>query len=51
MVSNNTKKQREKQIDKVLENTIGMYGSIKGIVGNAIGNVKALELPYSDAEE
>ena len=47
MVSNNTKKQREKQIDKVLENTIGMYGSIKGIVGNAIGNVKALELPYS----
>ena len=44
-------KQRDKQIDKVLENTIGMYGSIKGIAGNAIGNVKALELPYSDIEE
>ena len=44
-------KQREKQIDKVLDNTIGMYGSIKGIAGNAIGNVKALELPYSDDEE
>ncbi len=44
-------KQREKQIDKVLENTIGMYGSIKGIAGNAIANVDALELPYSDAEE
>ena len=43
-------KQRDKQIDKVLENTIGMYGSIKGIAGNAIGNVKALELPYSDME-
>ncbi|NPA59936.1 MAG: DUF2130 domain-containing protein [Epsilonproteobacteria bacterium] len=41
-------KQRDKQIDKVLDNTIGMYGSIKGIAGNAIGNVKALELPYSD---
>jgi len=41
-------KQREKQIDKVLENTVGMYGSIKGIAGNAIGNVKALELPYND---
>lgn len=40
-------KQREKQIEKVLENTIGMYGSIKGIAGNSIGNVKALELPYS----
>jgi len=44
-------KQREKQIDKVLENTIGMYGSIKGIAGNAIGNVQALELPYSEVEE
>ena len=43
-------KQRERQIDKVLDNTIGMYGSIKGIAGNAIGNVKALELPYSDAD-
>ena len=44
-------KQRDKQIEKVLDNTIGMYGSIKGIAGNAIGNVKALELPYSDIEE
>jgi hypothetical protein len=44
-------KQREKQIDKVLENTIGMYGSIKGIAGNAIVNVAALELPYSKTRE
>lgn len=44
-------KQREKQIEKVLENTIGMYGSIKGIAGNSLGNVKALELPYNDLEE
>ncbi len=43
-------KQREKQIEKVLENTIGMYGSIKGIAGNAISDVKALELPYSKEE-
>lgn len=41
-------KQREKQIEKVLENTVNMYGSIKGIAGNAIGNIKALELPYSE---
>lgn len=40
-------KQREKQIEKVLDNTVNMYGSIKGIAGNAIGNIKALELPYS----
>lgn len=43
-------KQREKQIEKVLENTIGMYGSIKGIAGNSIGNVKALELPFSEED-
>ncbi len=41
-------KQREKQIEKVLENTINMYASIKGIAGNAIIDVKALELPYSE---
>jgi len=28
-----------------------MYGSIKGIAGNAIANVKALKLPYSEEEE
>ena len=44
-------KQREKQINKVLENTVGMYGSIKGIAGNAISSVKALELPYSEIND
>ena len=38
-------KQREKQIDKVTLNTIEMHASIKGIAGNAIQVVKALELP------
>ena len=37
-------KQRDKQIDKVTTNTIDMYGSIKGIAGNAIQSVKQLEL-------
>jgi hypothetical protein len=37
-------KEREKQIDKVITNTIDMYGSIKGIAGSAIQPVKALEL-------
>ncbi len=44
-------KQREKQIMKVLENTTGMYGSIRGIAGNAIGEISALELPYIDEED
>lgn len=38
-------KTRDKQIDKVVTNTISMYGSIKGIAGKAIGNIQALELP------
>ena len=29
-------KQREKQIEKVVHNTLGMYGSIRGIAGNAV---------------
>ncbi len=38
-------KQREKQIEKVISSTIDMYGSIKGIAGNAVQSVKSLELP------
>jgi len=44
-------KQREKQIDKVITNTIEMYGSIKGIAGNAIQSVAALELNVGDVED
>ena len=38
-------KKREKQIEKVTVNTIDMHASIKGIAGNAIQDVKLLELP------
>jgi len=41
-------KEREKQLEVVIGNTIDMYGSIKGIAGNAIGTVQALELPGYD---
>lgn len=37
-------KEREKQLEKVLLNTTNFYGSVKGIAGNAIGDIKALEL-------
>jgi len=43
-------KQRDKQIEKVIHNTIDMYGSIKGIAGKAIQPVKQLELG-GDSEE
>lgn len=41
-------KEREKQIEKVITNTIDMHASIRGIAGNAIQPVKALELPGED---
>jgi hypothetical protein len=44
-------KEREKQIEKVINNTIDMHASIRGIAGNAIQAVKALELPGSDIDE
>lgn len=36
-------KEREKQLEKVLLNTTHLYGSVKGIAGTAIGEVKMLE--------
>lgn len=43
-------KKREKQIEKVLLNTTDMYGSIRGIAGNAIQSVALLELPAENQE-
>ena len=43
-------KKREKQIEKVVLNTNNMYNSIKGIAGNSILSIKALELPGSTEE-
>lgn len=43
-------KQREKQIQKVISNTISMYGSFKGIAGNAVQTIDILELDYTTRE-
>jgi hypothetical protein len=44
-------KEREMQIEKVIGNTIDMYGSIKGIAGNAISPIQYLELGGGDESE
>ncbi|OIV39603.1 DUF2130 domain-containing protein [Flavobacterium johnsoniae] len=44
-------KQREKQIEKVVHNTLGMYGSIRGIAGNAVQTVRALELDFIEGDD
>jgi hypothetical protein len=41
-------KEREKQIDKVIENTLGLYGSVKGIAGSSVKTIEALEFDDED---
>ena len=37
-------KERDKQIDRVVENTSGMYGDFKGVIGAALKDIDTLEL-------
>lgn len=37
--------QREKQIQKMVMNTAGMYGDLQGIIGRSLPEIKLLELP------
>jgi len=37
-------KQREKQIQRIMTNTVGMYGDMRGIIGASLPEVQALEL-------
>ena len=43
-------KKREKQIEKVLLNTTGMHGAIRGIAGSAVEAIPALELSENAPE-
>ena len=42
-------KEREKQIDRVMTNTVGMYGSMQGIIGGQLPEIASLE--FDDGEE
>jgi len=37
-------KAREKQIERVIKNTVGLYGDMQGIIGGSIATIPALEL-------
>ena len=37
-------KEREKQIERVVKNTVGLYGDMQGIIGGQIPSIPALEL-------
>lgn len=42
-------KEREKQIERVVLNTVGMYGEMRGIVGTSLPEIPALELEEHQA--
>ncbi len=44
-------KEREKQLEKVLISTSGLYGSIKGIAGSSIGDIPLLENSIEEEED
>src|SRR5215203_6329187 len=44
-------KEREKQLERVLLSTSGLYGSIKGIAGASIGDIPILEVGLDEEEE
>lgn len=44
-------KEREKQLDKVLMSTSGLYGSIKGIAGASVQDIPMLESPAEENGE
>jgi hypothetical protein len=41
-------KEREKQIQRITTNTIGMYGDVRGIIGSSVQAIPALELDDSE---
>ena len=44
-------KKRQKQIEKVLLNTTHIYSTIKGIAGDSVKSIPALELPEPKIKE
>lgn len=40
--------KREKQIERVIEKTVGMYGDLQGIAGRALPRIESLELESLD---
>ncbi len=43
--------KRQKQIERIVSNTAGMYGDLEGLAGNALQAIKPLELPVDDTKE
>ena len=44
-------KQREKEIERVIKNTVGLYGDMQGIIGGQIPVIPALELDEEEEQK
>jgi hypothetical protein len=44
-------KQREKEIERVIKNTVGLYGDMQGIIGGQIPVIPALELDEKEPKQ
>jgi hypothetical protein len=44
-------KQREKEIERVIKNTVGLYGDMQGIIGGQIPVIPALELDEEEPKQ
>lgn len=43
--------KREKQIQRVIDNTFGMHGDLAGLIGTSLPQIKLMELPEGESEE
>jgi hypothetical protein len=43
--------KREKQIERIISNTAGMYGDLEGLAGSSLPQIKILELPSAEEEK
>jgi hypothetical protein len=41
--------KREEQIRGVIESTVGMYGDLQGIAGNALPEIESFDMPLIEA--
>jgi len=44
-------RKRSQEIERVIENTAGLYGDLQGIIGHSLPTIQSLELPGEDLKE
>ena len=50
-IANRRWSKREKQFERVIENTSGMYGDLQGLIGGSMQSIPSLEAPLEEPSE